>query len=102
MLAQNIELASLAIGVDHEEAVAGDGVFDLAALNEQAPTVPGMFFTCRVEGIVALDLEDVGIDGGLAGGGAFGVLAAGYGGIGGDAADFPILFLSGGTEQSRK
>lgn len=100
LFAQNIELACLAIGVRDEEELAVGGVFDLFALNEQAPAAPGVFFTCGVEGIIALDLEDVGIDGGvLSRGGAFGVLAATYGGIGGDAADFPIPFLGGGAEQ---
>lgn len=102
LLAQNIELALLAIGVVHEKPVVLDGVFDLFALNEKAPTVPGVFFTSRVEGIIALDLEDVGIDGAVLEGGAFGVLAAAYGGVGGDVADFPIPFLGGGEEQERK
>ncbi len=62
LLAQNLELAFLAIGVDHEKPVIVEGIFDLFALNEQAPTVPGVFFTCGVEGIIALNLEDVGID----------------------------------------
>ena len=102
LLAQNLELAFLAIGAGHEEAGIVDGVFDLFALNEQTPTLPGMFFTCRIEGIIALDLEDVGIDGGVPRRvEAFDVFTAVYGGVGGDMADFPIPFLGGGAEQWR-
>ena len=78
MLAQNIELAFLAIGVGHEEAMAVEGVFDLFALNEQAPTVPGVLFARGVEHVIALDLEDVGIDCVVVGGGALGVLVSAY------------------------
>lgn len=100
--AQNIELATVAVGIDHEEAVAIGGVFDLFALNEQAPTVPGVFFAGGVEGLIALDQEDVGVDGAVAGRGAFEVFVAAYRGIGGNVAEFPIPLLGGGTEQQRE
>lgn len=99
MLAQNIELAFLAVGVGHEEAGAVDGVFDLFALNEQAPTVPGMFFARGVEHVIALDLEEVRIDRAVVGGGALEVFIAVYGGVGCDVADFPIPLFGGGAEE---
>lgn len=102
LLAQNIELATVAVGIDDEEALTVQGVFNLFALNEQAPTVPGMSFTRGVEGIIALDLENVGIDRAVAGGRAFEVWVAAYGGVGGYFSGFPIPFLGGGAEQERK
>ena len=101
LLAQNIETAFLAIGIHHEEALAFEGVFDWLALNEQAPTAPGMFFTHGVEGVIALDLDDVRIYGAVAGGG-LDVFVATYQGVSGYLAGFPIQFLGGGPEQERK
>jgi len=86
------------VGIDYEEALGVDGVFDLFALNEQAPPVPGVFFAGGVEGAIAFDLEDVGIDG-VARASGFEVRVGVYGGVGGDAADFPLAFLGGGAEQ---
>jgi len=101
-LAQNFERTFLASGVGHEKTMAVDGVFNRVTLNEQAPTAPGMFFICRVEGIIALNLDDVRIHGAVAGGGAWDVSVGTYQEISGYLASFPIQFLGGGAEQERK
>lgn len=101
-LAQNFERTFLASGVGHEKTMAVDGVFNRVTLNEQAPTAPGMFFICRVEGIIALNLDDVRIHGAVAGGGAWDVSVGTYQEISGYFAGFPIQFLGGGAEQERE
>ena len=77
--AQYSEPAFLAIGIDHEKAVVVFGIFDFLTLNEQAPTVPRMLFLRGIDGVIALDREDVRIDGGrVRSSGAFGVHTAAY------------------------
>ena len=101
-LAQNFERTFPASGVGHDKTMAVDGVFNRVTLNEQAPTAPGMFFTCRIEGVIALNLDDVRICGAVAGGGAWDVSVGTYQEISGYLASFPIQFLGGGAEQERK
>lgn len=94
LLLHDIEPTFVAIGVNDVEPTVVLGIFDLFTLDKQTPTVPSMPFLCRVNVVIALDQQNVGIDRSLARPRApFRVVTAAYGGIASHLSGLPIPFL---------